>query len=950
MADAPLIAPPPTAPAAAPGTPVGPTVPVLTPDGQVAQVPQEQVGGLLAQGYKLNPTARDVALGEAAQHPFEAAGEAGLGSLIPGGRRLLTDTKEHQALLAEANPTATTLGTLAGGVGQAAAVGALTGGLGEAAEVGALTGGLGEAAEGAELAGNAAEAAPGLLGAVRAGLPTAGEVAKSFATNALMGVTQGMSEQDLGDTGYNAESLAIDGGLAGVLGLGVDSAFSVGKALVPRAIEAARGSLSTLDDVVGRALGRASAAATGEPSLAEAIPEALAERRAGGPLSKFAKKAALAEQRDTAVDLAGALNDTMDSVADVAENHFGEIRPVEAAVDAAEHDANGGLQAAETGAQSLIKTMRAGLQATKDEIAPALISPGETLLGEAKPSWPKAINAAETYLNRFEKSVNEGGFESSAELHSEARQLRQLTQRALKFGNKLEGTDLDAANGIQHQMLAPLQDFLGRYGENGVLTPESVAAFGAKAADRNAVINKAWNQLKTAQDNLEPILGTTFKTETGRPDIAISPAKVEALIRGEGLPGEIPNRLSSLRAKTALDNYLATARNYVNVAEESATRSNVETGSAAKARGLINDVIEKRAAAQDQLGSALGPKMQRVADLTSLTGQGAGGLRGSLANAGATGAELAAGALGLGHPVVGAAVGAIGLAKRAFVAAKYPVETLNTYVNITQSAARVAGMVSAGIRKILASPLTEGAKRAGVAVTIAGIGSQEQLDAARKTLATDSKTLTAYNENPAAMAHALAENTAGLAQHAPQHASGVAATGLRAAAALSAALPRNPAPPSPLGPGHDHWAPSDGQVVTYAQIRRAVLDPKTVLGDWKNGTQTVAAWNAFCQVHPQISQLVAHKAQLEAVKDQDNVLDIGQKFILSQLCHFPVSQELSPASIAAQQAVFAAQPTPPPQGGSPKGTRHPVRSAGLDKLTLSDDTAFPGSAPGAEGE
>ena len=682
--------------------------------------------------------------------------------------------------------------------------------------------------------------------------------------------------------------------------------------------------------------------------MVEAIPEAIAERRTSGPLSKFAKKAVAAEQRDTAVDLAGALNDTMDSVADVADSHFGTLRPAEVAMDAAEHDAVGGVGAAKQGAKDLLGKMQAGL----DEVKARIAAPLDALLedGTIDPTfkaWPKPVVAVQNYIRQFKNTIEDPSLFSSANVHDAAREMRQLSQRALKFGNKIEGTDADAINGLQHQVIAPMQDFLGRRTE-GVLSPESIQAFGTKAADRNAVVNQAWHQLDEAQRNLEPLLGS--KTlENGRPEHPINPAKIEALIRGEGQPGEIPNRLSALRAKTALDNYLATARHYVNVAEESANRASVETGTAAKARGMLMDVIEKRAAAQEQLGNALGPKMQRVADLTSLTGQGAGGLRGALAGAGATAAELAGGAAALGHPVVGAAVGAIGLAKRAFTAAKYPVETINTYVNITESAARIAGMVSSGIRKILSSEAVSVGKRAGQAVLIAGIGSQEDLDAARKQLAKDSKTLQGYQENPSAMVHAFAENTAGLAAHAPQHAAAVASVAVRANQVLSAALPRNPAPPSPLGPGHDSWAPSDSQVLAYTQIRRAVLSPpSTVLGDWKNGTQSVAAYKAFCDVHPEIDAFIAHKALLEAAKDQTRVLDIGQKFVLSQICHMPITPQLSVASIAANQAVFAAQPAPP-AGGAPKGTRGAPRSAGLDKLHVSDDTAFHGSAPGADG-
>jgi len=256
-------------------------------------------------------------------------------------------------------------------------------------------------------------------------------------------------------------------------------------------------------------------------------------------------------------------------------------------------------------------------------------------------------------------------------------------------------------------------------------------------------------------------------------------------------------------------------------------------------------------------------------------------------------------------------------------------------------------MVSSGIRKILSSEAVNVGKRAGQAVLISGIGSQEELDAARKQLAKDSKTLTAYNENPSAMSHALAMNTAGLAEHAPQHAAAVASVAVRANQVLSAALPRNPSPPSPLGPGHDSWAPSDSQVLAYSQIRRAVLSPpSTVLGDWKNGTQSVAAYQAFCQVHQELDAFIAHKALLEAAKDQKLVLDIGQMFVLSQLCHMPITPQLSVASIAANQAVFNAQPAPP-AGGAPKGTRGAPRAAGLDKLHVSDDTAFHGSAPGA---
>src|ERR1700761_5786445 len=138
MAEPTALSPDEAAKAFAAGTmqPAGPQ-PMVDDQGKPTVVDPQGVKLALSRGYKLSTKEANnhaVDLQEAGEHPIQAGLEGAARGLIPGAPTILNalgDTREGQQLRKEANPTASTIGELAGNVGQAVAFGAATGGLGD---------------------------------------------------------------------------------------------------------------------------------------------------------------------------------------------------------------------------------------------------------------------------------------------------------------------------------------------------------------------------------------------------------------------------------------------------------------------------------------------------------------------------------------------------------------------------------------------------------------------------------------------------------------------------------------------------------------------------------------------------------------------------------------------------------------------------------------------------
>ncbi len=885
-----------------PSTSSGP-VTFVDNDGVARDVDPAQVAIAVKHGWK--PITADEAdflsakraeLKEAGEHPLEAGALAAIGEGLPGGRAIVSHlggpSLERQGLLAQANPSATMVGGGIGTVGQIAGVTALTGGLGDVAE-----------------AGEAAKAASSLERFGHAGV-----------IGGIQGLTGGMNEADLGNVAYNSEALAQDAGVGTLLGLGGESIFAAAENVVPKAVSAAKGALLKLEDSGIKLGGRISAAITHNPDVAEQFGKAAAEQIGGEtlPFSKSAKLAAKQDLNEIAVDAAHNLNDTLDKMADLEESH-NPLRQAENAKLSEAQDAirRSPARDAETGRMLPQTGVPIAKKAVNDlidqQLAPAL----QRGLG----GWNTPQQAAIEALGPLRRAVKNA--ETVADVHSALTDFRRVIQKEMKYGRALgaTGDEIGTAAKIQEHILSPVQDLLGRHDlETGVLTPQSIAAFGNGIAERNAVINKAYTEMSTARANLMKRLGFTDLGENGRPETNIKASKVLALIKGEGEAGAVPTNLTQKEAKDALDEFIAKANNYADTVGESAKTASQELPEAGSLRESIEKFQGTRADAQKLLEPT---ETQKLAEMTSRTGEGAGGLRGATRN---NPGDIAGAVVGAaGHPLIGAAISG---ANRAYSAFKYPVETVQAYAAIRRAAGKAAGMIGTSVRSFMSS---EG--RAAAAGLLGHEASSLMDD--QKRFEKISKHLTALDANPMAGVDILANNTAKIGQYAPQHGSGIATVALAAHQVLIAALPKNPAP-SPLGPGHDKdWKPNGTQLHTFDQVYQAVTDPKTVHANLTKGTLTPDAWDAYKKVYPQQAQDTAQQALEYVARNNDQDLTIKQKLGLTMITGFPVSPEVTPEQIAFQQGLLgspASPAAPPPSQAKP-------RVKGLDKLSFSNQTA-----------
>lgn len=897
----------------------GPPQSMVDDQGVPRVVPPEDVASAHAQGWRdvSDIEAHELAVKQAAQaeageHPVEAGALSAFGSLVPGGRRVVSGlggpSLPDQAVLEQENPTASFIGSLAGTGAQIAAVTLATGGIGDLAEGASLAA---KGVEGAEAAAKIAKATD-LAASLGLDVGTVGRLARfgqAAVQGATQGVTGGMTEADLGNVGYNSAALVQDAGLGALLGLGGESALQVGEKVVPPVITAAKKALGSLEDKGVQFLGWGSAKFARNPEVAEQIGKAATEifEGEGAPTTKAAKLIKESQLNKAAVDLRDSLTDSLDKVADTEQQLFSRSRPDELENLGAMHDIGGGAAAAKGAVNDLIT----------NQLEPAIAT---NALGK----WNTPIEAATNGLNALKEGVQQAT--TSAAVHEALTEFRRSIDPYMKYGRAI-GANADeriTADLMNQKILGPTKDLLGRYtneaeGAARTLTPESVAAFGSAQAERNALVNESFNQMRTDRDNLMTALGYTSLSDAGRPTRKLDAGKILSLIKGEGEEGEIGSaRLDKF--KTALNNYLGSASQFADTAAESAKSAVQEQVEPGALKEMLSDVADKRAAAQKIL---LPTEVQQLAEMTSKTGEGAGGLRGATRNA--PGDVIGTGAMISGHPIIGAAITA---ANRIYSGIKYPVETLYAYDSIRRAAAKSAGLVSAAVQAFL------GSSTRGAAAGLLGKAAPSVIDD-QERFRTLSAQLQNLASNPVAAANQLGQKTT-LLQAAPMHMTGVAGVAMTGQQILSQAIPKNPNP-SPLGPGHDHWKPSQSELHKFDQIQQAVLYPHTVFQNLTRGTLTPDAWMAYAKTYPEQANDLKSQALLYLARNNDQELTVAQKMGLSMVVGAPITNDMKPDQIALQQAVWA-QTAPPPHEASARGSKGRPRAKGLDKLNFSTET------------
>jgi hypothetical protein len=296
--------------------------------------------------------------------------------------------------------------------------------------------------------------------------------------------------------------------------------------------------------------------------------------------------------------------------------------------------------------------------------------------------------------------------------------------------------------------------------------------------------------------------------------------------------------------------------------------------------------------------------------------------------------EFAAFALGNSPAGMGEIYTGLTVASKALkVASQYPrvlydtpVQFLSTLAAVHNASATVAGMVTkaaGGVLNIAPAALDAAANRA------------KKLDL-QDLFETEEPKIQALPADPSSMLNVIQQNLDPVLKYAPQHGGFMAATALRGAMALQQALPQNPHP-DPMNPTTDvNWKPSDTQLSNYYDVRQAVLEPRTVFDDARDGTLSPLKWNTFKSVYPTLADDFNTELKKQLFKKSDQPLTLSQKRIVKMVTGIQ-TPDITPAQVAFQQNIFANRP----QYGAPEPNKKNPTQSGLNKLSFDETAATP---------
>lgn len=254
-----------------------------------------------------------------------------------------------------------------------------------------------------------------------------------------------------------------------------------------------------------------------------------------------------------------------------------------------------------------------------------------------------------------------------------------------------------------------------------------------------------------------------------------------------------------------------------------------------------------------------------------------------------------------------------------------PLTTMQRLANVRQTVQRVEDGVARGLEKFF------GGKGNEVVDRIA-----EKLRP-KAEVAKEIGEISALRGNPMAMEERARALTGDLEQHAPKIANEVRMTAVRALDYLAREAPR---PSVPLGlvaldPKKARY--SDQQISDWEAKRRAALDPQSVVDDMKRGKLNRDAIKAVEFVSPKLFAKMQELAQDQILKlAQQGKLDempYQQKAVIATLLKVPADQTWQPDFIAMMQA---AKVTPVAES-APQGPEQP--NTGVSKRAVEVDTA-----------
>lgn len=173
-----------------------------------------------------------------------------------------------------------------------------------------------------------------------------------------------------------------------------------------------------------------------------------------------------------------------------------------------------------------------------------------------------------------------------------------------------------------------------------------------------------------------------------------------------------------------------------------------------------------------------------------------------------------------------------------------------------------------------------------------------------------SENLTKASSDPKFLEDVLIKGTARLTQGAPETATAVQDTIIRAIQFLNSKLPRDNVAQIGIIPNQRKYQPSDLDLAKFERYVQAVENPLSVLSDLENGSVTREQVEAIQVVYPNLYERIREKTMEKLVESEDDV-SYNRRVQLGILLNIPSDPSLLPQNIAGLQSTFIEQNQPP---------------------------------------
>lgn len=927
----------------------GQQLPVISPTGDAGSIPSEYAQDAWKQGYTWLTPQRQAAWIQQQQQDSRqrVSGDQPLTAAIAGGLRTATfgassvlnnqlGLADQEKATAELNPTANTIGEIAG----VAAPALLSGGAAGAAKLG-----LGTAAKGLATAGEAVEGAnvaSKIGSAVSKGVTTAiGEsmparVAASVAKNAVEGAVYGTgsaigetamgSPNDLFDnlSAHASTGALIGGSLGGVFGVASEAkpfvtkllgdATDAGKSLIQGTAQKA---VSLAGRVSGLSADEASQAGSGVRAFYDLMKKdgSVGSDVLSGASKDMANADALAQSTiDTAKS---ALKGQSAGAAEQLQNHLAQV--------------NGDLQAA---AQSAHAEVQAGQQTFQD----VMLADKQPLTDTHTNQLSKFQSQADKLMSSPNRAVRSVGQDIDASLSQNVTTQGEAAQRfysimdaakdaikpsmvgedaALisKIGKDAESAFMSHGNDATVQLYGALKDnqvaaqALGELAQNvtakAMKVPTILAENGYQMANKfDAGAAATWfakpENRQVANDTLSLLNG--FKPQIDQiskglkniDDVTMVQnslkAKMMDLKSGKftGDGSQIYNTLKMSGVNSGTVDKLA---QYQSVLADPSTGTMDKLLAARSLQGLPVSEDMKRLAEGQKTIDFLNNSKDRQTKTLDL-GKAAAAVK-------THGISLVA-----GSPIVKTTLGEqMGAMAKVMQKAEQGAKTMKTAVNYTADA--LTGSTAESV-----------AKGVGVA----------------KNDATTVTDLRKNYQNVANQLSAYQHKQSALNSVAPMAAQTIDQRHQQIVQYLQSKLPQDPLKETSVMFNKSSFVPSDQQLASFNRTVNAVNNPVHALADIANGGGSQESVDVLKTIYPNVLQQV-HDAVLDNLIKDPKQLPYQQRLSLSSLFGVPTDYSLQPQVVQRMQQTFANAQQPQ---GRPQGSPSKSRTVKIDVQPLAN--------------